>query len=229
MQRQVEEVFNYDQDLAEINKIVNRKDIRPRIELAINGRTVTGLIDTGASISVIPRALAKEIIYTYTNARAANGTAIDLLGVSEVHIRGRDIDHTVIFRVVEELPQHDAILGADIIKIVELDLNYHFYKNFPKKDPSYKLPLTHTLPVAEISVIDEVYPIDTFMTHTPRRSHNAVTQITTTKLAEQFPLFSFERVSMDEIPVGGGRNSSCFWRIQSRPPPRRSNFRDSAR
>ena len=125
--RYLGEIFDAEKDIAEIHRAVYSEDKRPRIKIYISNKRVYALLDTGASISVIPRKLADKILPTYSKVHAANGTAISLLGISlvKIHYKGKTTTH--YFRVVENLPIHEAIIGVDLIEKLQIDLNKCFY------------------------------------------------------------------------------------------------------
>lgn len=110
-------------------------DNRPHLEININNRNITALLDTGSMRSILnSTALSKVMAENYGKIEksdvpaitVANGGHSKVTGIISLRIRLRGLEKVVKFLIVPSL-DYEFVLGADFCKIFQLSLHF---KNF---------------------------------------------------------------------------------------------------
>ena len=120
-------------------------DLRPHVQVLLNGIPVDFLIDTGASLSVISEEIYSSIELSSLKSvpvepglklSAASGHLIEIVGRYRFHLTllGFNLERSIY--VVKGLVKSSAILGFDFIRKTELVVSGRniFFQDFNKED-----------------------------------------------------------------------------------------------
>lgn len=109
-----------------VKKICERTDPRPYATIFINGNPYDGLLDSGASVSLLGRGCREmmdnidiEVESFQTNVRTASGQPHRILGKVVLNIGYKDVVKPITFYLCPELDQ-PIYLGVDFWKAFQL-------------------------------------------------------------------------------------------------------------